>query len=265
MATHTKDFGKITTNVFENDSDYKKNAGYHNSIYRGKYLGTAPTADMYSEISAGTFGDLFIGDYFAATEDAGLKWIIAHFDYWYNIAGDNKAVHHVVIVPSTALFNHVMNSSNITTGAYVGSNFYTANDGRAAAITQINGVFGSGHIMHYNNYLQNSVTGSAPVYENGQVWTDCSVELMSEIMVYGSNIFHNIQAGGSVVPSLYTVDKEQLALFRLDHSKITTGGSWWLRDVVSGTFFALVHGNGGASNTGASNAYGIRPAFGIRA
>ena len=39
-----------------------RNAGFHNSVYRGKYLGSSVTAEQYAQISAGTFDDLFIGD-----------------------------------------------------------------------------------------------------------------------------------------------------------------------------------------------------------
>ena len=40
---------------------------------------------------------------------------------------------------------------------------------------------------------------------------------------------------------------------------------YWLRDVVSATYFAFVLINGGAAYGGASDGFGIRPAFGIRA
>lgn len=39
------------------------NAGAHNAIYRGKNLGSAVTAAQWAAIDAGTFEDLFIGDY----------------------------------------------------------------------------------------------------------------------------------------------------------------------------------------------------------
>ena len=38
---------------------------------------------------------------------------------------------------------------------------------------------------------------------------------------------------------------------------------WWLRDVVSSTYFAYVFSSGAATSNGASTAYGIRPAFKI--
>lgn len=39
------------------------NAGFHNSVYRGKYLGTAVTDTQWTAIGNGTFEDLYIGDY----------------------------------------------------------------------------------------------------------------------------------------------------------------------------------------------------------
>ena len=39
--------------------------------------------------------------------------------------------------------------------------------------------------------------------------------------------------------------------------------NWWLRDVVSGAYFAHVYWNGDATCTLASHSFGVRPAFGI--
>lgn len=38
-------------------------AGLHNALYRGKYLGDSLTAAQSAAIRAGTFEDLYIGDY----------------------------------------------------------------------------------------------------------------------------------------------------------------------------------------------------------
>ena len=46
-------------------------AGAHNAIYRGKYLGTAVTDEQYAAIAAGTFDDLYIGDYWKIN---GVNW-----------------------------------------------------------------------------------------------------------------------------------------------------------------------------------------------
>ena len=53
----------------------------HNTLYRGKYLGTSVTATQYTAISAGTFEDLYIGDYWTI---GGVNYRIAAFDYYWN-------------------------------------------------------------------------------------------------------------------------------------------------------------------------------------
>ena len=234
------------------------NAGAHNAIYRGKSLGTSVTAAQYTAIKNGTFDDMYIGDYWTINS---VVWRIAGFDYWYN-NGQNPNQHHVVIVPDSNLASCKMNDTNITTGGYVGSDFYTGNNsntGRATAIAAVNDAFGSNHIYSYNDYLINAVTDGHP---SGQVWTACTVELMNEAMVYGGKFFEPM-ANGTAVYSNYTVSKSQLPLFQHDHSRICNRANWWLRGVVSSSFFAIVHAHGIAYHYGASGSIGVRPAFGI--
>ena len=83
-------------------------------------------------------------------------------------------------------------------------------------------------------------------------------------MVYGCDIFHNVQHGTNI-PNFYSIDTSQLPLFRLDHSRICNRAPWWLRDVASAANFAYVHSYGNASYSSASSSHGVRPAFGIRA
>jgi hypothetical protein len=125
----------------------------------------------------------------------------------------------------------------------------------------VNSAFGAAHILHYNDYLINAVTDGHP---SGQVWQECTVELMNEPMVYGGKFFEPM-ANGTTVYSNYTVSKSQLPLFQHDHSRICNRAAWWLRGVVSAAGFALVYGNGRAHASGASTSGGVRPAFAIRA
>ena len=263
MATQTQRVGTVGHTQFKASAALgNNNAGFHNSLYRGKYLGDSVTADQYAAISAGTFDDLFIGDYWTIS---GVNYRIAAFDYWYNTGDTACETHHVVIVPDTCLVASCkMNNSNVTTGAYIGSDFYTganSNTGRATAQAAVNNAFGSAHILSHREYLQNAVTNG---YESGQSIYDVKIELMNECMVYGSNIFHNV-INGTNVPSNYTMSKSQLPLFRLRHDLIGIGAYWWLRDVVSSTYFAFVGSNGNAGGDYASYALGIRPAFAIAA
>ena len=64
----------------------------HNGSYRGKYLGTSVTAEQYAAISAGTFEDLYIGDYWTI---GGVNYRIAAFDYYWN-CGDTALTTHQV-------------------------------------------------------------------------------------------------------------------------------------------------------------------------
>lgn len=228
------------------------NAGAHNSIYRGKNLGTTVTEEQWEAISSGTFTDLYIGDYWVI---GGVNWRIAAFDYYLNCGDTSFTKHHAVIVPDTCLYNAQMNTTNVTTGAYKGSAMYTAN--LTQAKSTINSAFGSSHVLSHRINLSNATSnGRASAGE----WTDSTVDLMCEHMVYGSGIFSPV-SDGSNVPNNYRVEKGQLPLFALEPSRICNRAAWWLRDVITAARFAHVDGNGDADSDGASNSFGVRPAF----
>lgn len=228
------------------------NAGAHNSIYRGKNLGTTVTEEQWEAISSGTFTDLYIGDYWVI---GGVNWRIAAFDYYLNCGDTSFTKHHAVIVPDTCLYNAQMNTTNVTTGAYKGSAMYTAN--LTQAKSTINSAFGSSHVLSHRIYLSNATSnGRASAGE----WTDSTVDLMCEHMVYGSGIFSPV-SDGSNVPNNYRVEKGQLPLFALEPSRICNRATWWLRDVITAASFANVGSNGIARYDGASYSIGVRPAF----
>ena len=228
------------------------NAGAHNSIYRGKNLGTTVTEEQWEAISSGTFTDLYIGDYWVI---GGVNWRIAAFDYYLNCGDTSFTKHHAVIVPDTCLYNAQMNTTNVTTGAYKGSAMYTAN--LTQAKSTINSAFGSSHVLSHRIYLSNATSnGRASAGE----WTDSTVDLMCEHMVYGSGIFSPVSDGSSV-PNNYRVEKGQLPLFALEPSRICNRATWWLRDVITAAHFARVNTCGNADCFDASYSFGVRPAF----
>lgn len=228
------------------------NAGAHNSIYRGKNLGTTVTEEQWEAISSGTFTDLYIGDYWVI---GGVNWRIAAFDYYLNCGDTSFTKHHAVIVPDTCLYSAQMNTTNVTTGAYKGSAMYTAN--LTQAKSTINSAFGSSHVLSHRIYLSNATSnGRASAGE----WTDSTVDLMCEHMVYGSGIFSPV-SDGSNVPNNYRVEKGQLPLFALEPSRICNRDTWWLRDVITAAHFAYVIYYGLANYNYASYSFGVRPAF----
>ena len=227
-------------------------AGAHNAIYRGKYLGSAVTEAQWAAIKAGTFEDMYIGDYWTI---GGVNYRIAAFDYYYRAGDTDMTTHHVTLVPDANMYTHVMNDTNITTGAYVGSKMYT--EGLTQAKTTINSAFGEAHVLNHRQYLQNAVTDD---YASGGSWYDSTVELMTEQNVYGGKIFGN-QLNGTALPNSYTVDKSQYPLFAFRPDMISNRQWYWLRDVVSASTFAYVDIRGDADYLGASYANGVRPDF----
>lgn len=237
------------------------NAGAHNAIYRGKSLGSTVTTAQYAAIKAGTFDDLYIGDYWTI---GGVNYRIAAFDYYLNSGDTNCTTHHVVIVPDTCLYNAQMHNTssggwengaaNTTAGGYVGSDMYKSNLEQAK--TTIKSAF-SGHVLKHRIYLTNAVANGRA---SGGAWCDSEVDLMCEQMVYGSGIFSPV-SDGSNVPANYRVEKSQLPLFQHEPSRICNRNNWWLRAVITASYFALVNSYGNADYGDASGSLGVRPAF----
>lgn len=253
----------LATNLMKALAEVSDDVNLHRNTYGGRSLGTSVSADQWAQITAGTFHGMLAGDYWTI---GGVKWLIADFDYWLHCGDTECTKHHLVMIPETCLYNAKMNDTNIVTGAYVGSLMYTAN--LATAKSTIDTAFGSAHILNHREWLPNAVTDGV---ETGGAWMDSKVELMNERMVYGADVFHNCINGTRWPGGNYTIDKTQLAIFRLDNTKIVAFNTaatparadWWLRDVCYSANFASVSSGGIANNNSASNSNGVRPAFGI--
>ena len=244
----------------DNALPVENNAGYHNSIYRGKSLGNSITADQWASISAGTFDDLFIGDYW---EINSVKWRIAHFDYWLGTGDVNCTTHHVVIVPDTSLYDATMNGENTTASGYYGSlmrggaNYLVENSSNLyQAKTIIESAFGASHILSHRETITTAISGDNA---SAWAWHDSTIDLMSEVMLYGALAW---SAGGK--GNEIGIDKEQLALFRLDHSKISIRVRYWLRNIFSAYNFTDVYSDGNVYTNNASISTGVRPVFAIK-
>lgn len=235
------------------------NAAAHNAAYRGKNLGTSVTAAQYAAIDAGTFDDLYIGDYWVIGD---VNWRIAAFDYYWH-TGDtpeatNAVPHHVVVVPDGYLYKAQMHNTaggsestdpadNSTVGAYIGSDMYTTN--LAQAKTIINTAFGAAHVLNHRNRFKNAVT------ENGYspaAWYDSTVDLMNE---------QNVMGGRNLAYMADTLDRTQFPLFAMNPAIITNGKPFWLRDVSATNLFVGFAGMGIVAQEYSSGNLGVRPAF----
>ena len=232
------------------------NAGAHNAIYRGKDI-TSKFYDgtLSQQIAAGTFDDIFIGDYIIG-QKSGRKYLVSDINYRLHTGDVECTKPHVLMIPEKIMGTAMMNDTNITTGGYVGSKMYTTN--LTPFKTIIKNDFGTNHILKHKELLTNAVTDGK---SSGWAWYDSEIELMNESMVYGHNAWgshHGFETG---------IDKSQLSIFkhRQDLAVALNDSNqrywYWLRDVVSSSSFACVYPHGTANNNGAASSGGVRPAF----
>lgn len=238
----------------------------HRNIFRGQSLGSTFTDAQKAAIAAGTWDDLYLGDYWTINNHT---WRIADFDYWLGKGDTSCMKHHIVVVPEVSLYTAQMHNTdtgeyvagtdnNSTAGGYALSDMRQSNLARAK--TMIETDFGVGSILNHRIQVTNVVNNG---YPSGVIWDDSEVDLMNECMVYGMPHFRP-QGNGTIIPGNYTTEYTQLALFQLAPYYIQPNRSWyWLRDVVSAVAFASVGGSGGAGADASSDAGGVRPAVGI--
>ena len=187
-----------------------------------------------------------------------ISWTIADINYWMNKGQNSSDVmkdNHLVIVPDSYLYFAQMNSENSVQGAYAGSEMYTSNLEKAKKIASQN--FGL-LLKTHKEILCNAVNSN--FYPSDYSFYESSVELMSEIMVYGNNVMSSSTSGNSIGNGLKTLSTTQLALFRLEPSYITkTMTGYWLRDTVGSGGFAYAQGYGMATYAMSTKSYGVRP------
>ena len=253
---------KATTNETNISKILSNNAGSHTCFYRGANI----TTDFYNgtlsqQIANGTFDDIFIGDYIIG-QVSETKYIVADINYELN-TGDTTICNtpHIVLIPETIMGKAQMNASNIVTGAYIGSSMYTTNLDSYKTI--ISNDFGAGHILATQKYLKNAVSNGA---ESGGGWYSTTVDIMNEVMIYGTNMSKKAITDTDSGRTQST-DKTQLAIFRYRPDLIVAYDNnnerqaYWLRDVNSTTAFCYVAKQGMPSGGSSSYSLGVRPVF----
>ena len=242
------------------------------------------------------FEDLYVGDYAKMSraisayertgqyQTTGSQYVtIAGLDMHYGDGDGGDSVsaltyHHADMVAGqgfggTQHFGRSrMNSSNTTTGGYVGSEMHTTTigavtssgaTGSTATINQqLYAEFGS-HLKTHRCLLSNAMTstnynrfGTAGGAASGWAWTSVQAVLLSEIECYGSTVWSS---------SGYDTGNgnKQLPLFA--HAKQAMNNRtayYWLRDVASSADFCFCRNIGFAGFSGASGAdRDVRPRF----
>ena len=264
-------------------------SGNHNGIFRGKNLTSVYTvAELHSMISAGTFDDLYIGDYYSMSQTATIDdtditetvyWVFAGFDCFWGYGSTACTTHHAVMVPlnsfkTTAAMNSTATTgtnSDDTVGAYLGSDMWLTV--LPAYATAIQNAWGSSYVLTHQQYLSSTMTSTTSSMagagytgaSTAATWTDVTCSLMNEAMVFGTTV-----CSSSRFDNEYA---NQFPLFQLapHYRRASVGGgsthsassrnAWWLSCVASSTTFCGVSTNGSPTAGSASNLYGVRPYF----
>ena len=261
---------QIITSVRSNwYATYPDGAEAHNAMWGGRDITAAFDAGTVSEhIADGTFRDIFPGDYITKQVTISgtaytVNWVVADCDYWWHKGDQNNGMetHHVVIVPQAPIFNARMNPTNTTEGGYAGSEMYR--NVIPACATGIVNAFGASHILTFRDWLisgmaANQISSGLPNFTGGaqwgaSPWVSVQCDLMTEKMVLGAP-----------VNSASALDEwcatRQMSAFRLSEKLINCNRQWyWLRNIVSSAYFAVVIGYGSARSYDASGVSGVRP------
>ena len=259
---------QIITSVRSNwYATYPNGAEAHNAMWGGRDITAAFDAGTVSaNIANGTFRDIFPGDYITKQVTISgtaytVNWVVADCDYWWHKGDQNNGMetHHVVIVPQQPIFDARMNAANSTEGGYAGSEMYRSVI--PACATGIVSAFGASHILTFRDSITmavnaSSISSGAPFWTGASSdwgWYDAQCSLMCERMVYGMPAFSSSAWDAGVAT-------RQFSAFCLSERLINYNRQWWwLRDVVSSSRFAYVHGSGSAVASGASGVNGVRP------
>lgn len=227
------------------------NAYMRNSMYRGAYIGSSVNSEQWAAIKAGTFDDLYLGDYWTIN---GTSYIIAHFDFFYGTGDTECTNHHVVLIPSTYMYKAKMHSTGDTTGGYLASDMHTTN--LETARSTISTDFGSTHILSHREYLTSTVSSGTA---SACTWTTCTAEIPNELMMLGCMPRKN---------NAYEAGRTTLGRFAVfnyaPNLAFVRGTSTWLRTVASAANYASIASEGCYVQTGsAAGTYGVRPYFAI--
>lgn len=256
---------RLTTMESQSDAVFKSLdacTAMHRNMFRGKNLGSAVSEDQLAAIRSGSFNDLWVGDYWTI---GGVTYRIADIDYWYNAFNLKPNVrHHAVIVPDSSI-GPTMSAfaSNDIRGGLLASNFFK-NQKIGGISNWIFNAFGPDNVFQINDVVWTSLSTSNGVAIDGLTDYEWPLNIMTEYQVYGHSITGMSGYRPGYPSANWGTNTTQLALFRLNptYIKIPNVG-YWLSDPASAGSLSIVQTEGRAGSSGASDSYGVRPAFAI--
>jgi hypothetical protein len=256
----------LTNQVDENTADINiiESSGNWRTGLRFKNLGTSFTSAQQTALANGDFSEFWNGDYWVI---GGHNWRIVDNSGIARRKGDtNFDSNSLVIMPDDNLVVaevYLIDDADDSRHGYNNCAYRTRTDGkgRAQCKSIISSAFGSSHIASHRE-LMSTARGKSGA--TSWAWTDADVELPSEANIYGHSAFSSGILSGCYSPG-YNIGSEwgQFMLFRLaPYMAINRSQNYWLRDIASASYFALVANTGYAgSNAPSYTGVGLRPHF----
>ena len=278
--------GKDLTNVYTVEQMYAMiHDGTFSDLFLGDYFTKSITTDIYTKFTGTAFesgityyersgADLNNWTY-TETSDASydssktyytklvktenVTLMFAAFDYYYNCGDTALTTHHAILIPRNYGFATTakMNPTNTTVGSYYNSEMHQTT--LPCYAKSLKTALGN-HLLSHKTILPNAINASTPSMagagmagaSSGWGWVTTELQLMNEVQLYGATIWTS---------SAYDVgcDCEKLPVFNFINGVQYGRTYFWLRSVVSSTYFAYCHAYGLANNSGASTAYSVRP------
>lgn len=232
-------------------------AGFHNSVYRGKNLGSTLTSEQKLAIKNGTFKDLYIGDYWESDKANKIKFRIAGFNYWKcegNV--NNRPKNHVAIVADYNEQDKLPMCEQLSTYStgYANSSLKLKLDSESLASKEhAISVFGNPFILTHQEYLPNKLKEHG-VYESC-AWVNSTFGIPTAEMIFGQ--YENPR---TYIPISST---RILPLFIMNPELISGKNTYWLRNTRGINMYASVINSGLISSISADTSNYIRLVFGV--
>ena len=278
--------GKDLTNVYTVDQMYAMiHDGTFSDLFLGDYFTKSITTDIYTKFTGTAFesgvtyyersGDSLLNWAYTETSDAAydssktyytkltktenVTLMFAAFDYYYNVGDTALTTHHAILIPRNYGFatTSKMNPTNTTVGSYLNSEMHQTT--LPCYAKSLKTALGN-HLLSHRTILPNAINASTPSMagagftgaSSGWEWTTVELQLMSEPQIYGTTVWSS---------SAYDVgvDYKKLPVFDFINGVQYGRSYYWLRSVVSSTYFAGCGSSGNAYGGGASAAGYVRP------
>ena len=229
-------------------------AGFHNSVYRGKNLGSTLTSQQKLAIKNGTFKDMFIGDYWESDKANKIKFRIAGFNYWKCEGSPNdRPKNHVVIVADYNEQDYLPMCEQLSdfTKGYANSSLKNKlSSGSLVSKEHAISVFGSPFILVHIEYLPIRIKEDGS-YESCTI-VQSSFEIPTVGMVFGGLKEYQKSSDIKILP-----------LFIMNPELISGNNSYWLRNTTGKSEYVVVASDGLLESSNADTPNYTRLVFGV--